>query len=118
MLAKQSQKIERLKGKVDWVITDSPVLLSSIYANDSYPQCFHDTVLWVWRQYCNFTFFIDRSGDYQDWGRVETKEQSEEVDRKILKYLESNNIPFNRFKAEPDIHLKMVAMVEKASNCI
>ena len=43
---KQYRNLKRLQGKVDYVITDGPVLLGQIYAQGM-PQCYHDFVLWM-----------------------------------------------------------------------
>lgn len=111
VLGEQMMRMERLRKKVDWVITDSPLLLSSVYASREHPQCFHETVLWAFGRNTNFNFFVDRPDGYQQWGRRESEESSRDVDSRILKLLDSRGIPYQRIKADPTCFLKIADLL-------
>lgn len=84
VLAKQNRKLERLVGKVDYVITDSPLLLCACYAADDYYPSFANLCLETWDRYDNLTFFIDRDPQgYREEGRTQTITQAIELDESI-----------------------------------
>lgn len=84
VLAKQNRKLERLIGKVDYVITDSPLLLCACYAADDYYPSFAKLCLEAWHRYDNLTFFIDRDPQgYREEGRTQTLTQAIELDESI-----------------------------------
>lgn len=94
LLGNQSHMIERMIGKVEFVITDSPVMLCKIY-NDYYgrptSEGFSSIVLDTMKKYDRLNFFINRGETYMENGRNETLEQSKEIDEMILKYLNDND---------------------------
>jgi len=102
VFGKQLQRIERLKNQVDFVITDSPLLLSSIYAPKSYPESFHELVLDVWSQFENHAFFLDRTKIYQSYGRTQTEEEAKKIDEICKKYLDENEIPYSIIFGSPE----------------
>lgn len=99
IFAEQNHRLHRLRGKVDYVITDSPLLLSLVYAtaNDTAGQlqrwealdAFRVFVREVVRTYDNINFLLTRPNTYQQVGRAHTLEQANEVDQKILDCLDT-----------------------------
>lgn len=85
MFAKQARRIERLRGHVDFIITDSPLLLSIIYNTKS--TILNDLIEETFNSYNNKNFFLKRLKPYQQYGRNQTEEQSKEIDLKIRKML-------------------------------
>jgi len=119
ILAKQHRKIIRLKDQVDYIITDSPLLLSLIYSEINcnsliYDQkIFKDLTLSIFNHYDNFNILLRRNEayEYQQEGRYQDLDGAIFVDSKIKsalnqygKYeeMESNyytiNKIFNNFK--------------------
>ena len=94
IFAKQHRRISRLKGKVDFVITDSPLIQSLQYVDDSYPQTFKPFIREVNNLYENSTFFINRVKPYNPNGRYQTEEESNKVGLGIKDMLNDNLIPF------------------------
>jgi adenylate kinase family enzyme len=84
LLAKQNRRLERLRDKVDWVITDSPLLLVLAYMPENYYSNFNSLTFDVWNSYTNFNYLLERSHDYKRDGRVQTEEESRVIDDKIL----------------------------------
>ena len=96
IFAKQNHRLHRLRGKVDYVITDSPILLSLIYANPEWPcvQPFKQLVLQTHHTYDNINIFLQRPQQFQQHGRVHNLKQSEKIDEQILQCLQDNNIDY------------------------
>lgn len=84
LLAKQNRKLERLRGKVDWCITDSPVLLVLAYMPELYYSHFNSLTYDVWDSYTNLNYLLERNHEYKRDGRVQTEEESRIIDEKIL----------------------------------
>lgn len=97
----QVQRLERLRGKVDWVVTDSPIILSSIYAPTDYPESFHALVWDLWRRYDNHCFLMERVNDYEEYGRYHDESQSQEIDRRIRGWLDARQQKFSVVEGRP-----------------
>ena len=99
----QAWRIERLNDMVDIVITDSPILLSTIYAKDM-PKCFHDLVLHEHNRHKSFNIFLNRTEAFDETGRVHSLEESIDLDNQIKTLLIHHDIDFTEFsvnKATP-----------------
>lgn len=108
ILAKQNRKLERLKGKVDWVISDSPLLLSLHYTPlDYFPKTFQNMVLELWDSYDNYNFFVNRKGEYNPNGRNQTKEQALNIDHQIYTMLENKCPGFSEVDADQSIEYEI-----------
>lgn len=111
ILANQHRGIVRSYGKVNYIILDSPLLLSLVYKNGytgEYPAKFYndsfDTmVMELFNSYENVNIFLERpEKQFEQEGRFQNKEESEEVDNKIKKILEENEIPYHNVKVNND----------------
>lgn len=90
IFGKQYFKISRVYGKVDVLITDSPLLLSSFYNNSKILGEEFDTVVKnVSDNYNNLFFFIERVKDYNLNGRFQSKEESDIISEKIKHMISS-----------------------------
>lgn len=98
--AKQNRKLEPLRGQVDYVITDSCLLLGMIYAGKSYYQNYAPFLLEVFNSYDNKLFFMERNLDreFEDFGRSQTLAECIEKDQEILEMLAKYNIPYVTIK--------------------
>lgn len=87
-----------LGGKVDVIITDSPTLLSIIYARDTMPRRmyrdFSQLVMTEFKLGDNFNIFMGRSDVYDKNGRMGNLEQGIEIDIDIVRLLDNNHIPY------------------------
>ena len=96
IFGKQSYRLSRVSGKVEVIVTDSPLLLSIIYNNDKrLTDNFNETVKDVWNSYNNITYFVNRVKPYNPNGRHQTEEESDALSIKILELFESNNVKIN-----------------------
>ena len=96
VFGRQIQRLHRLIGQVDYVITDSPILLSAIYAPEDYPKEWEQVVVELWKHYENFVGFLGRGPWFDDRGRVHSLEDSLEVDRRIAVLLAKHNITYTQ----------------------
>lgn len=93
VFANQLHRLNRLKNKVDVIITDSPLLLSIIYDKEyNYP--FIELVVNEFRKFNNINFYIKRNSFYNSKGRLQTLEESIEKDNEITNLLNSHNISY------------------------
>lgn len=94
VFGKQLERTECLLGQVEYIITDSPILLSAIYNDEEkYPE-FQFPVIDIFDKYDNLNYFIQRVKPYNPVGRNQTEEQSKEIDTKIKDLLECYIIPY------------------------
>lgn len=93
VFGKQHHRVWSLKGKVDVIIADSPIMLNLAYAQD-YPDCFKETVKWSFDQYRNINFLVNRVKPYNPAGRFQSENESDEKQQEILGILKEYTIPF------------------------
>jgi hypothetical protein len=122
ILAEQHHRISRLKDKVDWVITDSPLLLSTVYPRDFWGEGellnkFNEFVCELDSQYNSINYFIKRRKEYQTFGRPHTESQAKEKDSIIENMLQHNNVIYNVINADQHsckiIHSDVVMLQEE-----
>lgn len=95
LLAKQNRKLERLRGKVDYIITDSPLFLGAYYTPATYlPNTFVDLVFELFDSYDNINFLLKRFKPYHKVGRGQTEEQAREIDVALESLMHNNDIPY------------------------
>lgn len=94
VVAKQNRRLDRLRGKVDIAITDSPILLCSVYSDASpHPASFKRLVKQVWDTYDNQSLLLHRPPTYSDVGRMQDLEGAKELDTKIKLMLSNLDVP-------------------------
>ena len=110
VFSNQHRGITKSWGKVDYIILDSPILLSLIYksyydSNNTYPQrlygeSFDRMVLDTFNQYDNINIVLERSeeGAHNEKERYQTLDMSKDLDRTIEDTLIKNNIPYHTIK--------------------
>jgi len=101
ILAKQNRRVQRLAGQVEWVITDSPVILGMVYKSPDYYPSFDTFVMEVFNSYDNHNFLIGRDFAYQAAGRNQTADEAVEVDNVIKDMLDEKQIPYHRVTNDP-----------------
>lgn len=120
IFGEQSERISRLIGKVNVIVTDSPLLLSLIY-NQSEPRDeFDKYVLSVFRKYYNMNFFLNRTKVYHTAGRNQTKEESDAISVDIIGVLDHCDIPYECVDGNEDgyeyILSKIIEYIEGIHN--
>lgn len=110
VLANQHRGIVKSYGKVDYIILDSPILLSltykSFYKSDQYPatlygDVFDKLVLDIYNKYENINIVLKRSeGVHNDNERYQNLEESKELDETIEGSLKKYNLPYHTIKVD------------------
>ena len=118
VFAKQHHRIRNLKGKVDLVVVDSPILQGAIFKRPDYlPANLESLIIEAHDQYLNTNFFIDRAGrKYVEAGRNQTREQAIELDSKILKYMNYLGVEFTTVPSEESSIETMLKIVKERHN--
>lgn len=98
--AKQNHRLEVLRNKVDYIITDSPLLLSLIYTPEDYYTQFKNIILEIWESYDNICILLERTKPYNPLGRNQNEEESMKVAAQIESMLFSYMIPYHKLKAD------------------
>jgi hypothetical protein len=105
VIGNQHRGIARSYGQVDYIIVDSPILLSLVYKNfyddkPYYPASFYgkefdDFILSLHNKYDNLNVFIKRDDTrFDQKGRYQNLDESKRVDARIKELLNYNNIPY------------------------
>ena len=105
VLANQHRGIVKSYGKVDYIILDSPILLSltykSFYKSNEYPatlygESFDNMVLDIYNRYDNINIVLKRSeGKHNNSERYQNLEESIELDTVIENSLKNNDLPYH-----------------------
>lgn len=83
--SEQERRQRRLVGKVDFVVTDSPLLLGAAYVSDERER---HAVEWsartLWDSYDNINFVLSRVKPYMRYGRSQTEQEARAIDHKLV----------------------------------
>lgn len=93
----QKRRVDRLIGKVDFVVTDSPTLLSLTYLKEPNIE-FEDRISREFKDNNNFCMIVQRGKKFEEEGRVHTLEQSKQIDEEIRQLLVREDIPFGVYR--------------------
>ena len=102
IFGKQAKSEHDLYGKVEYIITDSPLLLSPIYekyySSDGESIVEPSVLAHIEKAGDNgvrhINYLIPRTKPFNPKGRFETEETAKEIDRLVEKYLLELDIPF------------------------
>ena len=95
IFAKQNHRLFRVNGKVNIIVTDRPLLLTSVYNQDDKELC--DLCLKTFKQYNNLNFLLKRETTYQENGRLQSEEEAIRIDKITQDVLEFNGIEYYMF---------------------
>jgi nicotinamide riboside kinase len=113
IFGKQHNRLYRLNNKVKVIITDSPLLNSIVYYNGKNPN-FEPLVIWEFKQMNNLTFYLERSFDYVQNGRMQTLEGAKQVDENYKELLNKYDIEFTSISSPYQIE----EIVEKITSSL
>lgn len=104
IFGKQAKYESQLYGKVDYIITDSPLLLSAIYENHYTGK---NLILPSVLNFLDYTqsngikylnFYLTRSKPFDKRGRYEDEKTAKKIDKRIIHALKWYKIPFVKLK--------------------
>ena len=113
----QSYRISRLIGKVDYIITDSPIPLCLIYNRTSAldTEAFKQVVNDLFLSFDNENIFINRCASYSKNGRLQTEAESDRIATRIIdmltEYQVNAGIEYQSFDGNIDGYKKLTDYV-------
>lgn len=117
--AEQNSRLQWLLGKVDYAITDSPILLSAVYPDinrDLFSlapwPALHDFKTLVRSQfacYDNINIWLERPETYETEGRLQSESQAKWIDDMIWSEVEERQI--KRMKLNDDTEMNIISML-------
>lgn len=113
ILQEQEHRLQRLDGQVDFVVTDSPLLLNTLYltqGTEPEKQKYADAVYGRFSRYHNFSVVIQRGASFETAGRIHDLEESRKLDNEIQHMLRHYQVYYGIYQHET-VH-------KVADNCI
>ena len=117
MFGKQLFRITRCQDDVDVIITDSPLLLNTIYNhNPILGEEFNNLVFKIFNSYNNLNYYIKRVKKYNPLGRNQTEEESDQIADKVLKMLNDRKVEFTSVEGQLNNYSQIVEDVMEVLN--
>ena len=118
VLANQYHKFYRTKNsEIDYLIHESPFLLGLVYFQEDdiiKEQYFKPLIVNMYKNMNSINIFLERNIElgYQEFGRIQKLEEAIELDNKILKILDDNEIPYIKLKSSDKAIEKILEIIE------
>lgn len=97
ILKEQVHRMDRLYQDVDFIVTDSPVLLNAIYNSNPTPE-YNEMIDTIFSHYNNFSYFVERdTSHFQEEGRIHNLQQSLEKDNEVKNMLKDHDVYFGTY---------------------
>ena len=108
MHGEQNHRLMQMNGKLDFIITDSPLFLTSVYNNyylsNKFPASYNkmiDTVTnETFKLYNNKTYLLERNTSYKVIGRRESQKIALDIDNALKQYLKKKRIKYKLLSLE------------------
>lgn len=95
VFAKQYYRMDRCSGKVDVLITDSPLIMSPMYNKDmDIDKPLKELVSAINDKYHNLYYYVKRVKKYNPIGRNQTEGESDEIGVKLQQMLDDYGIEY------------------------
>lgn len=108
LLGEQNFRLSRLEGKVDVVLTDSPIILSIFYDKHKKWNMFEDFCREVFDSYNNYNVFVTRAKPYNPSGRFQTEEESNILSDEMKAFLNEKKIEYCEIKGQKE-HYELIS---------
>ena len=112
IFGKQHNRLYRLKNKVKVIITDSPLLNSIVYYNGNNPH-FEPLVIWEFKDMNNLTFYLERSFEYVQNGRMQDIEGAKIVDDTYKNLLDKYEIDYTSIRSPYNVDSIVESIISK-----
>lgn len=117
IFAKQRHLVWKLHDQVDYTVNDGPFLLGMVYYQPTQflpEKAFKDFLLKVWNTYDNLNIFLEKGNyDYQEYGRNQTSDESNEIHSEIKQMLIDNLVSFHTLTNDAFIVEKILKLLEE-----
>lgn len=111
--AKQNHKLEMLNGKVDFVISDSPLFLGILYSR-RYKRMpsFHHLIKDLFNSYDNLNILLKRAKPYKQAGRIQTEQEAVKVRKRLIEMLDLYKIPHHTMNGDDQAPQKILDLLK------
>ena len=121
IFGKQCFRVSRCVGKVDVIVTDSPLPLSIYYNTLTDPEVrmkpsFNQCVIDTFNSYNNLNYYVNRFKEYNPVGRMQTEEESDAISSEIQTILNLYEIPYYSIDGSLEGYQSIVDYVIKLIN--
>lgn len=96
VFGKQFHRLQRLNGKVEIIITDSPIPLCVYYDNGKTGKHYESLVFESLEKFNHVDYFIERGDSYNENGRIHTLEEATKIDKDIMSLLDKHEIKYDK----------------------
>lgn len=111
ILANQIRRLMVIKDKVDYIITDSPLLLNTLYNTLWDLHTYDNLVYETYKMFDNVDFIIKRTKPYHTLGRFQTEDEAKDIDYHIEQFLNKKKIKYIKINGDasaPETILKEI----------
>lgn len=110
IFSKQNNRFRRLVGQVDYVVTDTSLLLGFMYMPTGFPAAFKEYLYETYHSYNNINILIKRDPNmiYDPIGRNQTIDEAIQIDNDLRNLLVAANVPFIELTNEVGKNLDLV----------
>lgn len=111
VFGKQHHRINRVLGKTQVIVTDSPFLIGAAYIKDN-NALLESLIIEEYKKLNTFNVFLNRNVElYEKHGRTQSLEQAIEIDSKIKGLLNKHNVSYSEYISEKESSEKIVKKV-------
>ncbi len=109
VFAQQQHRLHRLLGKVEYIITDSPLVQFVYYLDEFTPEEKKGTERFkaynrlVWEEFNSFdniNFLMQRPGGFSNEGRYQDSQKANKIDSEMKEVLTSGGVPYSLLYCE------------------
>lgn len=99
ILDEQTHRVDRLYGKVDFIVCDSPIMLNANYFKGAPSETadYEKMVYDIFSNYNNFSIFINREKNFEQAGRIQNLQESKQIDEDVKSLLKKHNIYYGSY---------------------
>ncbi len=121
LFAKQAHIQYSINGKVAYMVTDRPLIMSNMYHNfwmaqdwpDEWNEAFYKMVKETWDLYDNQVYLINRCIPYQVNGRNESEDEAKQQDKLTKKWLDDYGIDYTMIDGDDHAHFRIYEDIVK-----
>lgn len=116
IIGKQIKRINQCWGKVDVIVTDSPILLSAYY-NDSEPkEEFEKVCLERHLRHKSLDVFLTRKKKYNPNGRFQTEDEAKKIDEEVKALLDKWDVDYTTIDGDKNVTDQIVVALYNSSH--
>ena len=109
VFGKQSFRLDRVKDKVDVIITDSPLILSALYNTDEVlGEDFNKVVVRKFNSFNNYNILLTRHHEYVEDGRFQNETQAIDLRTNLINMLQEYNIKYEVRNSDIEEYNKLI----------